>query len=75
MKQAHIRVEVDARGERMNLKIREAQLKKVPYMLVVGDREEQDEAVAVRERGGENRGAVSLTQCIAEIRDRNQAKT
>ena len=75
LKEAAIRVEVDARSERMNLKIRAAQLKKIPYMLVVGDREEQDEAVAVRERGGENRGAMALAECITEIRDRNKAKS
>ena len=54
------RVEVDGRSERMNLKIRNAQLQKVPYMLVVGDREQEDGAVAVRTREGGNLGAMPL---------------
>ncbi|MFH0941802.1 MAG: threonine--tRNA ligase [Chloroflexota bacterium] len=48
-----VRVEVDGRSERMNLKIRQAQLDKVPYMLVVGDREVESGKVAVRLRSGE----------------------
>ena len=57
---ADLRVEVDTRGERMQAKIRDAQLQKVPYMLVVGDKEVDAAAVAVRERSGENRGAMPL---------------
>ena len=64
---AALRVEVDARTERMNLKIREAQLRKVPYMLVVGDREQEAGAAAVRDRSGENRGAVALDEIVREI--------
>ncbi|MAU02174.1 MAG: threonine--tRNA ligase [Anaerolineaceae bacterium] len=55
-----MRVEVDASNGRMNAKIRNAQLQKVPYMLVVGDREEEDNAVAVRTRDNEDRGAISV---------------
>lgn len=55
-----LRVEVDASGERMNKKIREAQLQKIPYMLVVGDQEEANHAVAVRTRNNEDRGAMSV---------------
>ena len=55
-----MRVEVDASSARMNAKIRNAQLQKVPYMLVVGDREQEEEMVAVRTRNNENRGAISL---------------
>ena len=64
-----IRVEVDSRGERMNLKIRDAQMQKVPYMLVVGDREQVDNAVAVRLRSGENPGAMPVDRLIEEVRD------
>lgn len=60
--EAGLRVEVDARNERMNAKIREAQIQKVPYMLVVGDREAEANAVAVRLRSGENLGALPLTE-------------
>ena len=52
LKAAGIRVHVDGRSERMNYKIREAQQQKVPYMLVVGDREAADGALSVRLRSG-----------------------
>ncbi len=48
-----VRVEIDDRSERMNLKIRQAQLEKIPYMLVLGDKEEADNSVSVRRRTGE----------------------
>ncbi|MCD6452810.1 MAG: threonine--tRNA ligase [Dehalococcoidales bacterium] len=53
LKQAGVRAKVDARPERMNLKIRQAQLEKIPYMLVVGDREMAEATVSVRLRSGE----------------------
>jgi threonyl-tRNA synthetase len=55
-----IRVEVDARAERINLKIRQAQLEKIPYMLVVGDKEVETKTVSVRRRSGEQTTAQSL---------------
>jgi threonyl-tRNA synthetase len=55
-----MRVQVDDRGERMNAKIRDAQNQKVPYMLVIGDREVEGGAVAVRLRTEENLGAMPL---------------
>lgn len=61
-----MRVEVDASSNRMNAKIRDAQLQKVPYMLVVGDKEEEDNAVAVRTRENENRGASSVADFKAQ---------
>jgi len=60
LKKAGLRVEVDNSSNRMNSKIRDAQLQKVPYMLIVGDRESESNAVAVRTRNNEDRGAVSL---------------
>ena len=53
MKSKGIRVEVDDRSERMNLKIRQAQLEKIPYMVIVGDKEAADNSVSVRRRSGE----------------------
>jgi threonyl-tRNA synthetase len=53
LKAKGIRVEVDDRSERMNLKIRQAQLEKVPYMLILGDKEVADNSVSVRRRSGE----------------------
>ena len=62
------RAEVDARGERMNLKIRHAQLQKIPYMLVVGDREQEQGAVAVRQREGGDLGAMALETLVERLR-------
>jgi threonyl-tRNA synthetase len=62
LRAAGLRVEVDAGSERMNKKIRNAQLQKIPYMLVVGDREAEEGAVAVRTRDEEDRGAISLAE-------------
>ena len=62
-----IRAFTDGRSERMNAKIREAQLQKIPYMLVVGDREANADAVAVRLRSGENLGAVAVEDTIRRI--------
>ncbi len=65
LKAAGLRVKVDDRGERMNAKIREAQLQKVPYMLVVGDKEAAAGAVAVRLRTEQNLGAMPLADFVA----------
>ncbi|MCI0770727.1 MAG: threonine--tRNA ligase [Chloroflexi bacterium] len=67
--EAGLRVEVDARNERMNAKIRQAQVQKVPYMLVVGDREAEANAVAVRLRSGEDLGAVPVGDIQARLLD------
>lgn len=61
LEEAGVRVEVDDRGERMNAKIRDAQNQKIPYMLVVGDREVEQSTVSVRLRTEENLGAMSLS--------------
>ena len=65
---AGIRATVDERSEKVNLKIREAQLQKIPYMLVVGDREQQNGQVAVRNRKHGDLGAKPLAEFVAEIR-------
>jgi threonyl-tRNA synthetase len=62
-----LRIEADLRSEKLGLKIREAQLEKVPYMLVVGKREEAADAVAIRLRSGEDLGAVPLADFIDRI--------
>ncbi len=67
LKAGGIRVEVDDRSERMNLKIRTAQMMKVPYMLVVGDREAEAGAVAVRLRDGEDLGAMPVADLQARL--------
>lgn len=62
-----VRIQVDESSERMNRKIREAQIQKIPYMLVVGDKEMESGAVAVRTRENEDRGAMPLDQFKAHI--------
>jgi threonyl-tRNA synthetase len=61
---AGLRVEVDQRGERMNAKIRDAQNLKIPYMLVIGDREIEAESVSVRLRSEENLGAMTISEFL-----------
>jgi threonyl-tRNA synthetase len=74
LREAGLRVEADLRAERMNAKIRDAQLQKVPYMLVVGDREAQAGQVSVRVRSQEDLGAMSvegfLQRAKREVRER-----
>jgi len=67
LRKAGLRVEVDARGERMNAKIRDAQTHKIPYMLVVGDKEMALGEVALRLRSGENPGAMPLEMFIEKV--------
>ena len=67
LKGAKLRVQVDDRGERMNAKIRDAQMQKIPYMLVIGDREVEAGTVAVRLRSGENLGAIAVDDFIARV--------
>ena len=65
--EAGFRVEVDGRSERMNLKIRNAQMQKVPYMLVVGDREQEDSAVSVRHREEGDLGGMALEALVERL--------
>ncbi len=74
LREAGFRVEVDARSERMNAKIRHAQLQKVPYMLVAGDREAEAGTVAVRVRTGEDLGAIPLADFITRIEGERETK-
>ncbi|GHO92481.1 threonine--tRNA ligase [Reticulibacter mediterranei] len=66
LREAGIRVEVDARNERMNARIRDAQLQKIPYMLIVGDQEEAASAVSVRLRSNVNLKSIPLDQFRAQ---------
>jgi len=64
MKGRGVRVELDDRSERMNLKIRQAQLEKIPYMVVIGDKEVADNTVSVRPRSGEQLPAQPLSDFL-----------
>lgn len=65
---AGLRVEIDLRNEKVGLKIREAEKAKVPYMLVIGDREREAQAVSVRKRSGTNVGTMPITEVVDLIR-------
>jgi len=67
LRDARIRVELDDRNEKLGYRIREAQLRKVPYMLVVGEREAQNGTVSLRQRTGEDLGAVVVDRLLAEL--------
>ena len=67
LKAAGIRVEVDDRSDRMNAKIRDAQMQKIPYMLIVGDREIEANGAAVRLRSGEDLGAVPVGDLLKRM--------
>jgi threonyl-tRNA synthetase len=67
LQKAGVRAEADDRGERMNLKIRQAQLEKVPYMAIVGDKEVEAGTVSIRTRAGEQLPAQPLAAFIARI--------
>ena len=70
-----VRAEIDTRAEKIGYKIREAQMKKIPYMLVVGAKEEEDGRVSVRSRFEGDEGQKSLTDFLAAIKMEIQAKT
>ena len=73
---AGIRAEDDCRSEKLGYKIREAQMQKIPYMLVVGDRDMENGTVSVRTRKGEDLGAMTmdafLSKCLAEIASKSK---
>ena len=74
LREAGFRVEVDARSERMNAKIRHATLQKIPYMLVAGDREAEAGTVAVRVRTGEDLGAIPIADFLGRIEEERETK-
>jgi len=75
LKEAGYRVSVDASSERMNNKIRQAQLFQVPYMPVVGDREVEEETVALRKRDGSRQNALPLSDFEALLADRIRTRS
>ena len=73
LREAGFRAEADLRNEKISYKIREHSLLKLPYQLVVGDKEKQAATVAVRTRGGEDLGAMALPDFIARLRNEANA--
>jgi threonyl-tRNA synthetase len=72
LKAAGIRAEFDSRNEKIGLKIREATLQKIPYLLIIGDREKESGAVAVRTREGKDLGAQRLDDFVQLIQSENK---
>lgn len=69
LEQAGIRVEVDIRNEKLGYKIREAQLEKAPYMLILGENEKNSDSVSVRKRGEGDLGSKSILEIITQINE------
>jgi threonyl-tRNA synthetase len=67
LKSKKIRVEIDDRNEKIGYKIREAQLQKIPYMIIVGDKEMNENKISLRTRKGGDLGAMSLDEFISKI--------
>ena len=69
------RVELDDANEKLGAKIRQAQLQKIPYMLIVGEKEVEAGTVSVRKRSGGDQGAVTVDELIAEMRERVKSRS
>jgi threonyl-tRNA synthetase len=69
LRQNGLRIEEDVRNEKIGLKIREARIQKVPYLIILGDKEASNHTVSVRERGNERTDELSLDQFVSVLRD------
>jgi threonyl-tRNA synthetase len=67
MRTGDMRAQLDDRSERMNMKIRDAQLNKIPYMLIVGDKEVENNTVSVRLRNGEDLGSLKFCDFMERV--------
>lgn len=69
MENAEIRAQIDTRAEKMGRKIRDAEVKKIPYMLIVGEKEAEDGTVSVRKHGEGDLGTFKIEEIIQKIQD------
>jgi threonyl-tRNA synthetase len=67
MRKAGIRVEIDASDDRMQKKVRSAQLEKIPFMMIAGEEDQNSGAVSFRYRNGEQKNGISVDDAIAEV--------
>ncbi len=74
LKENNIRVTVDENSDRMNAKIRKGEIEKIPYLLVIGKKEEEDKMVSVRKRHRINLGTMTLTEVINRLLEENSNK-
>ena len=75
LKENGIRVELDDRNETLGGKIRDAQVEKVPYMVIIGDKEENAQKIAVRERSGKDAGQIAIDEFVSKIKKEIEEKT
>ena len=75
IEKAGIRVKIDDRAEKMGYKIREAQLQKIPYMLVVGPKEAEENKVSIRKRNGVDEGVKDLNEFISKVKNEIESKS
>ncbi|MBE5795524.1 MAG: threonine--tRNA ligase, partial [Clostridiales bacterium] len=74
LEDAGLRPEVDLRNEKIGFKVREAQMNKIPYMFVLGDREAENKTVTIRNRAGENLGTFSFEEAVKMVKEVNDTK-
>lgn len=74
LQDSKVRVEIDSRAETMQAKIRDAQNQKTPYMIIIGDREEQEDKISVRSRTGENLGSMPISEFLSKINSEIESK-
>lgn len=75
LQDAQVRVDVDERNERLQAKIRDAQLEKVPYMLIVGEKEEKSQSLSLRLRNGKDLGQMPLDKFVEMVKDKVSSKS
>ena len=75
LKAKGLRVETDERNEKIGYKIREAQLEKLPYMLIIGDKEKEEGTVSVRMREKGDIGSMALSDFAVRVKKENDEKT
>jgi len=75
LREEGLRVELDLRGDKINSKIRDAQLQKIPYMIIVGEKEKNNRTLALRKRTGEQEYGVKIEEFINEIKQRIKDKS
>jgi len=71
---AGLRIEIDGRSERLEYKIRQAELQKIPYMIILGDREAKNKLVSVRPRGEKDLGQMKLEKLLSRIQKKIKDK-
>ncbi|MCK4234613.1 threonine--tRNA ligase [candidate division WOR-3 bacterium] len=74
LKSHNIRTEIDKRNEKINLKIREAEKEKIPYMGIIGEREERENTISLRERHRKDRGSITTADLVTEIQEKSNIK-